>query len=674
MSASLSLEFFASYFRRLPLSALSPPSHQRHSARSPSALASSTASVVTLYVPGRAYPVSVFYAEDVCRFLEQEGEGESLGSACVAFRPAALGAGPGGAAALSAGFSSEETGERAFVSSFSSSVAVAPLPDIIRAICSLICFLHHTRPLRAADIERGAPVTRTKREEKSQGGGAILVFLSGVGEVNSACRACEDLKLPLWILPCHAALQPAQQQKVFHPAPRGLRKVVISTNIAETSITIPDVSYVIDSGLHKQMEYDSYRRLSRLQEQAISRSSAQQRAGRAGRVTAGECFRLYERRTFEKYMKECETPELQRQPLENVCLQLKAIFPQVPLQQILAECIEPPSQANIVSAIKNLECLGALQRSRSADDCDGVRGESREQVERRTHERERLTNLGRVLSLFPVDLAFARMLIYSAALSCLEEMTALCALLAVESSLYVSHLINPNALANRRKYFSKSQSDFITNLRIFFTWRLAQRKGRKAEDQFCQKFGVNPQSMRNAEELRKRFSRVVEDVGLRDLALDQEPSQGSEREASAAFDLAGGAAEDAYEDAIDKRICTTLLEQETLALSLQTEPSSAEDAPESRSLETKLRETKGSAEDRTSRSIVWRLKACIVAGLYPQVAVVRAPRKRFVHVASGTVEKPPEPWEIKYFTRVEEETEGGTPSSASEAPQNLLQR
>ncbi|KFH05053.1 DEAD/DEAH box helicase domain-containing protein [Toxoplasma gondii MAS] len=149
---------------------------------------------------------------------------------------------------------------------------------------------------------------------------------------------------------------------------------------------------------------------------------------------------------------------------------------------------------------------------------------------------------------------------------------------------------------------------------------------------------------------------------------------GSEREASAAFDLAGGAAEDAYEDAIDKRICTTLLEQETLALSLQTEPSSAEDAPESRSLETKLRETKGSAEDRTSRSIVWRLKACIVAGLYPQVAVVRAPRKRFVHVASGTVEKPPEPWEIKYFTRVEEETEGGTPSSASEAPQNLLQR
>ncbi|PFH33414.1 DEAD/DEAH box helicase domain-containing protein [Besnoitia besnoiti] len=674
MSASVSVEFFASYFRRLPPGSLVPRGIAPR-ASSPSACVS------TLRVSGRTFPVSVFYAEDIRRLVEKDADGRRPSSAS-AFSSLALArdvrrasrSEGGGFAQAAPGGRERASAEEEIAFASSDAVVPCPLPAIIRDVAELIRFIHGSRPLREAASGNQKPEgkggDRGGREQAARG--AILVFLSGVGEVNSACRACEALGLPLWVLPCHAALQPAQQQKVFQPAPPGLRKVVIATNIAETSVTIPDISFVIDSGLHKQMEFDPRKRLSQLREQAISRSAAQQRAGRAGRVAAGECFRLYEKSVFEKYMKQSETPELQRRPLENVCLQLKAIFPHEPLERILAECIEPPSPSSITSAVKVLSRLGALQLSASASP-DAARG---------CGDEERLTSLGRVLSLFPMDLAFARMLIYSAALSCLDEMTALCALMAVESSLYVSHLVNPEASAARQKYFSRSQSDFITNLRIFFAWRLVQ-KNRRTEEQFCRKFGVNPQSMRNADELRKRFARVVAEVGLKDLTQAQESERVKPAARTPAREPRGAQADEdpeaGHEEEIDARICSELLDGEALVASLSSEKgeegvadgaAALKCASTTRATEAEASGKKSAEEEGNSRSIFWYLKACVVAGLYPQVAVVRAPRKRFVHVASGTVEKLPEPWEIKYLTRVEDD-ERGEPEKAANAQEQL---
>jgi ATP-dependent RNA helicase DHX29 len=160
--------------------------------------------------------------------------------------------------------------------------------------------------------------------------GAILIFLPGVAEIYmllDMLAASYRFRGPAadWLLPLHSSIASSEQRKVFLRPPKGLRKVIAATNIAETSITIDDVVYVIDSGKHKENRYNPQKKLSSMVEDWISQANARQRTGRAGRVKPGICFSLYTRYRFEKLMRPYQVPEMLRMPLVELCLQIKLL-------------------------------------------------------------------------------------------------------------------------------------------------------------------------------------------------------------------------------------------------------------------------------------------------------------------------------------------------------------
>uniref|UniRef100_A0A0G4GCY8 Helicase ATP-binding domain-containing protein n=1 Tax=Chromera velia CCMP2878 TaxID=1169474 RepID=A0A0G4GCY8_9ALVE len=194
---------------------------------------------------------------------------------------------------------------------------------------------------------------RERDRNRDNGAGAVLVFVSGAAEVAACCRACREGEAGgrLWVLPCHGSLPSEEQSKVFRSPPPSKRKIVVATNIAETSITIDDIRFVIDSGLHRTLAYDPGRRMTALVEEPISQASAQQRTGRAGRVSAGICFRLFTKGDFDSRPK-YDKPEILKVPLENTCLQLKTIFPEVSLRDTIAKCLDPPAEESVAAAIQ----------------------------------------------------------------------------------------------------------------------------------------------------------------------------------------------------------------------------------------------------------------------------------------------------------------------------------
>ncbi|XP_026192079.1 uncharacterized protein LOC34618749 [Cyclospora cayetanensis] len=679
MSASLAVEHFVAYFRPERLVALRAPSgcrrwqDQRHMWQQQQQLLRDEGehlhnSVAILRVPGRTFPVSVYYLSEVLEMCERPSLPSAYQGASAAAAASAVEARyRGGAKPAAAKTEWRDVHQDTFFSNHSSpgnqttpvaataaGTPVGSLPQLPQLVAAVVRHVHLTGipcGKSASGAPRGHRVGKLRQQEQQQGAGtAIIVFCSGVGEVSAVCRAIEELQLDLWVLPCHASLHPRQQQKVFAAPPAGWRKVVVATNIAETSITISDVGYVVDCGTHKMLRYDPSRRSSKLQEELITKANAQQRSGRAGRVAEGHCFRLYEKGEFND-MPQAETPELHRQALHNVCLQLKAIFPEEPLHHLLGQCLDPPAQDHVDASIRHLVHLGALE-------CNGgLVGES-------------LTPLGLFLSRFPMSISYAKMLIFAAPLGCLEETLALCALMAADSDLYIP---GAEAAAERQKHFARSQSDFVSNLRVFAAWKAAVACGRGAEDEFCMRFGVNSSTCRAAEALRKRFRRVARDAGLMAM-MGREPerqilssSTGMRQGApsTSAISLNYSSNNNSVEG------CDSDTGDDEVALHVE-ETSSPVSVSDIGSTEGTLgvvssQSPKGRARDSV-RSIYWYIKACVVAGLYPQVATIQAPRI-YTAVGSGTLEKAPEAWQMKFFTRVDAD-----PISSQEDKRNSKQK
>ena len=212
--------------------------------------------------------------------------------------------------------------------------------------------------------------------------GAMLVFLTGfedikgVNEALAQCTATGRFEHAT-VIPLHGSMPTAHQRIIFDPAPNGTRKVVLATNIAETSITIDDVTLVIDTGLHKVMTYDTLNQIRSLSPTWVSRANAKQRAGRAGRVAPGKCFRLFP----EALHAACDAflaPAMRRTPLESLCLQIKSIG-LGRARPFLARAMDPPDEAAVKQALGRLRAIGALD-----DD-------------------EELTALGRHVAQLPVD-------------------------------------------------------------------------------------------------------------------------------------------------------------------------------------------------------------------------------------------------------------------------------
>lgn len=192
--------------------------------------------------------------------------------------------------------------------------------------------------------------------------GSILVFLPGVGEIERAERAINQMNIHnIQVLPLHGGLQPEKQQQVFLPAPMGLTKIILSTNVAETSITIPDCTMVIDTAKEKQSSFDPVNRMPLLLERFASQDSLRQRRGRAGRVRPGVCYKLISKKQYAKISAH-GTPEIKRCALEQTILSLLFLGLEDGSGDFLRSMIDPPTQESIDSALMCLEQLSAIER------------------------------------------------------------------------------------------------------------------------------------------------------------------------------------------------------------------------------------------------------------------------------------------------------------------------
>lgn len=271
--------------------------------------------------------------------------------------------------------------------------------------------------------------------------GAILIFLPGVLEINRALDALRSIPKILG-LPLHASLLPIEQKRVFPPAPQGQRKVIAATNVAETSITIEDIVAVIDLGKVKETTFDPQNNMVKLEEVWASRAACKQRRGRAGRVKAGQCFKLYTRNAEAK-MAERNEPEIRRVPLEQISLSIRAMGIK-DVRSFLASAITPPNDLAVDGAIDLLGRMGALD----GDD---------------------LTALGRHLSMIPADLRCSKLMVYGATFGCLEACLTVAAILTVKSPFVCPQAKRAESKAARSS-FAENQGDLLCDLRAYEEW------------------------------------------------------------------------------------------------------------------------------------------------------------------------------------------------------------
>eukprot|EP01132_Coremiostelium_polycephalum_P010062 gene10062-12334_t len=313
-------------------------------------------------------------------------------------------------------------------------------------------------------------LARLEEEE----GGDILVFLTGREEIDNLEKLLLDRipRLPpdakqLLVCPIYAAMPQEQQMKVFEKAPKGARKVVIATNIAETSLTINGIRYVVDTGVVKSKIYNPKIGIDSLTVIPISQASAKQRSGRAGREFEGKCYRLYTCETF-KNMENSSIPEIKRSNIANVILQLKTIG----IHDILAfDFLERPPIPTVKKSLELLYCLDALDDSGN------------------------LTPLGKKMALFPLDPMYSKTLIKSMEFECVEEILIIISMLSVES-IFFAPRDKQNEVDAVKKIFFSPEGDHITLLNNVFEQLVKYCTSIKMKIQSC---------MNDFERVRKCF-------------------------------------------------------------------------------------------------------------------------------------------------------------------------
>ncbi|KAH7975773.1 hypothetical protein HPB52_005015 [Rhipicephalus sanguineus] len=318
--------------------------------------------------------------------------------------------------------------------------------------------------------------------------GDLLVFLSGMSEISAVQEAAEEYanQNGHWIiLPLHSTLSLAEQDKVFDYAPEKTRKCILSTNIAETSVTIDGVRFVVDSGKVKEMSYDSASHMQKLKEFWISRASAEQRKGRAGRTGPGVCFRLYSEAEYEA-LAAYSTPEIQRVPLNSLLLQLVALgLPDVRKFPFL----EPPPSESIEEAVQTLKEQGAL----TAD--------------------EDLTPTGRILSQLPVDVTIGKVLILGCVFRLVDPILSLAAALSIQSPFTQRSFRDLDASVTRKSVDS-DHGDPFTLLNAYHEWLAAKSSYGEDTRKWCRRLGLEEQRFYEMTKLRSQFKKLLQEVGL----------------------------------------------------------------------------------------------------------------------------------------------------------------
>lgn len=313
--------------------------------------------------------------------------------------------------------------------------------------------------------------------------GDILVFMPGQEDIEVTCDLISerlgelDEAPPLAILPIYSQLPSDLQAKIFQKAPDGVRKCVVATNIAETSLTVDGIMFVVDAGYCKLKVFNPKIGMDALQIFPISQANANQRSGRAGRTGPGHCYRLYTQTQYKDEMLVSTIPEIQRTNLANVVLLLKSLGVQNLLQ---FHFMDPPPQDNILNSMYQLWILGALDNTGS------------------------LTPMGRQMVEFPLDPALSKMLIVSLEMGCSAEILIIVSMLSVPAIFYRPKGREEDSDAAREK-FQVPESDHLTYLNVYQQWKRNAYSGTWTNEHF-----IHIKAMRKVREVRQQLKEIMD--------------------------------------------------------------------------------------------------------------------------------------------------------------------
>ena len=453
MSATANAGLFASYFKELNDNVPAP----------------------TISIPGFTYPVTDYYLDDIFEMTGyQVGKSSKWAKKSMKLP------------------SKSDTMEISVDSAYS--------PETMQSLSFVDETLINTDlvEILVAQVIRGEISHSTGKKDLSFG--SILIFVPGADMIGKLVRILQtsskisSLGVNILALPLHGGLPPSQQNKVFDRPPPGTCKIVISTNVAETSITIDDITCVIDSGKAKEVRFDAAKGISRLQEVLISQASCLQRRGRAGRVKPGKCYRLVSKSTWSKMSKDT-LPEISRSPLQALVMDTKGII-DGNVFQILLRMLTPPPEEGLKQAVISLERMGAIDPN--------------------TQE---LTALGKHLSRMPCDPRLGKMLIFGALLRCLDPVLTIVAAQAFGKPIFWSSPDNRDAAESAKRQLIEpvisSKSDHIAIILAYNGWReLHSSSGRRAASLYCSKWYISEQAMDSIQAGRRQYADILTELGF----------------------------------------------------------------------------------------------------------------------------------------------------------------
>lgn len=327
---------------------------------------------------------------------------------------------------------------------------------------------------------------------------AVLVFLPGIAEIrqlNDLLGGHPSFNRQWLIYPLHSTISSEDQQAAFLIPPPGVRKIVLATNIAETGVTIPDITCVIDIGKHKEMRFDERKQLSRLTQSFISRANAKQRRGRAGRVQEGLCFHLFTKFRHDTLMTDQQTPEMLRLSLQDLVMRTK-ICKLGDIEETLSQALDAPSSRNIRRAIDALIEVDALTPG------------------------EELTALGRQIAKLPLDAHLGKLVLLATTFACVDVAITIAAILSSKSPFLTPFGAKQRADIARLS-FKKGDSDLLTTYNAYKAWRLVCTTPGRSEMQFCHKNFLSPQNLGNIEDLKAQLLSSLVEAGFVQLSPDE---------------------------------------------------------------------------------------------------------------------------------------------------------
>jgi ATP-dependent RNA helicase DDX35 len=324
-----------------------------------------------------------------------------------------------------------------------------------------------------------------------EGDGDILVFLTGRNEIEQAIDMINEqaverkLQNPaIQAIPLFSGLSPEAQMFVFEPPPENTRKVIVATNIAEASVTIEGISFVIDCGFVKLRAFDPSTGIETLTSTPVSKASANQRAGRAGRTKPGKCYRLYTQATYDDSLDDSTPPEIQRSNLAPVILQLKALG----IDNIARfDFITPPPAKLVIRALEMLYSLGALD------------------------DYAKLTRpLGLRMAELSVEPMMAKSLLSATSFGVLSEILTIAAMTSLQGAVWITHDGAKKSMESARRKFAVEEGDHLTLLNLYQAFIT---KGRK-DSKWCRDHFVNFKSLTRAVSIRNQLRRYLERFGI----------------------------------------------------------------------------------------------------------------------------------------------------------------